>query len=185
MVNTTSIINSNGLPSFNRNTSSLIQIIKNCKAYYAKNNFYYSIANGVRSIPADISTNYSGKYYVDCSSFVTWVLYEYANANNNTKMKNYFSYQRNSATFASIGASGGNEFLSVVSSKGNNNVNLSLAQPGDILVFSNNGKTVGHVGIYIGNDKFVHASDSSTGVIISNLHDSWNIKKYWGARRIL
>ena len=58
-------------------------------------------------------------------------------------------------------------------------------QPGDILVFSNDGKTVGHVGIYIGNDKFVHASDSSTGVIISNLHDSWNIKKYWGARRIL
>jgi probable enterotoxin B len=58
-------------------------------------------------------------------------------------------------------------------------------QPGDILVFSNDGKQVGHVGIYIGNDKFVHASDSSTGVIISNLHDSWNIKKYWGARRII
>lgn len=58
-------------------------------------------------------------------------------------------------------------------------------QPGDILVFSNDGRTVGHVGIYIGNDKFVHASDSNTGVIISNLHDSWNIKKYWGARRIL
>lgn len=58
-------------------------------------------------------------------------------------------------------------------------------QPGDILVFSNDGKNVGHVGIYIGNDKFVHASDSTTGVIISNLHDSWNIKKYWGARRIL
>ena len=58
-------------------------------------------------------------------------------------------------------------------------------QPGDILVFSNDGKTVGHVGIYIGNDKFVHASDSSTGVIISNLHDKCNIKKYWGARRIL
>ena len=58
-------------------------------------------------------------------------------------------------------------------------------QPGDILVFSNDGKTVGHVGIYIGNDKFVHASDSSTGVIISNLSDRWNISKYWGARRIL
>ena len=58
-------------------------------------------------------------------------------------------------------------------------------QPGDILVFSNNGKTVGHVGIYLGNDKFVHASDSSTGVIISNLSDRWNKSKYWGARRIL
>ncbi len=58
-------------------------------------------------------------------------------------------------------------------------------QPGDILVFSNNGKNVGHVGIYIGNDKFVHASDSNTGVIISNLSDRWNKSKYWGARRIL
>ena len=58
-------------------------------------------------------------------------------------------------------------------------------QPGDILVFSNDGRTVGHVGIYIGNDKFVHASDSTTGVIISNLSDRWNISKYWGARRVL
>ena len=58
-------------------------------------------------------------------------------------------------------------------------------QPGDILVFSNDGKQVGHVGIYIGNDKFVHASDPSTGVIISNLHDKCNINKYWGARRII
>ena len=58
-------------------------------------------------------------------------------------------------------------------------------QPGDILVFSNDGRTVGHVGIYIGNDKFVHAADSSTGVVIGNLSDRWNKSKYWGARRIL
>lgn len=58
-------------------------------------------------------------------------------------------------------------------------------QPGDILVFTNGGSTVGHVGIYIGNDKFIHASDSSTGVIISNLSDRWNKSKYVGARRIL
>ncbi|MBR2786310.1 MAG: SH3 domain-containing protein [Clostridia bacterium] len=58
-------------------------------------------------------------------------------------------------------------------------------QPGDILVFSNDGVSVGHVGLYLGNDKFIHASTSTTGVIISNLHDSWNISKYWGARRIL
>lgn len=58
-------------------------------------------------------------------------------------------------------------------------------QPGDILVFTNGGSTVGHVGIYIGNDKFIHASDSTTGVIISNLSDRWNKSKYVGARRIL
>lgn len=58
-------------------------------------------------------------------------------------------------------------------------------QPGDILVFTNGGTQVGHVGIYIGNDKFIHASDSKTGVIISNLSDKWNKSKYVGARRIL
>lgn len=132
MQNTTQ---SNGLPTFNRNSSNLLTIIKNCKAYYANNNFYYSIANGVRSIPADKSVTYSGKRYVDCSSFVTWALYEYARANGNTAMKDYFSYQRNSATFASIGAAGGNAYLKVVSSKaGNKYADLSLAKPGDILV---------------------------------------------------
>ena len=38
---------------------------------------------------------YNGNYAVDCSSYVTWVLYEYALANGKTDMKNYFSYQRN------------------------------------------------------------------------------------------
>ena len=64
--------NSNSLPTFNRGNTSLLSIIKNCKAYYANNNFTYSTANGVRSIPADKSKSYSGKHYVDCSSFVTW-----------------------------------------------------------------------------------------------------------------
>ena len=131
---TNTTANANGLPTFERNASSLLQIIQNCKAYYANHNFYYSTANGVRSIPADKSTNDSGKYYVDCSSFVTWAVYEYASANHNTAMKNYFSYQRNSATFASIGANGGNDYLTVVSRKGTGCVDLSLAKPGDILV---------------------------------------------------
>ena len=46
-------------------------------------------------------------------------------------MKNYFSYQRNSTTFANIGAKGGNGYLSVVDS---GTVDLSKAKPGDILV---------------------------------------------------
>ena len=59
-------------------------------------------------------------------------------------------------------------------------------QPGDILVFTNSsGSAIGHVGIYMGNDKFIHASDSTTGVIISNLSDKCNKSKYVGARRII
>ena len=112
-------------------------VIKNCKAYYSNNKFYYSTAAGVRSIPADDSkpSGSYNRYYTDCSNYVSWVLYEYALANNNTNMKKYFSYQRNSATFASIGANGGNSYLSVVSKKTSaSNVNLSKAKPGDILV---------------------------------------------------
>ena len=126
-INTTS----NGLPAFQRTSTSLMSIIKNCKTYYANNNFIYSLAPGARTIPADKSKLYNGNYCVDCSSYVSWVLYEYALANGKTNMKNYFSYQRNSATFASIGASGGNSYLSVVDS---GNIDLSKAKPGDILV---------------------------------------------------
>lgn len=160
-------INSNGLPTFTRNSSSLLQIITNCKAYYANNNFYYSTASGVRSIPADKSVNYSGKYYVDCSSFVTWVLYEYALANNNTAMKNYFSYQRNSLTFANIGANGGNAYLSVVSQKGNNSVDLSLARPGDILVSN------GHVEFF---NSYTNPSQNYINIKVYNCGSNSSIK---------
>ena len=40
--------------------------------------------------------------------------------------------------------------------------NISNAIPGDIICYS------GHVGIYIGNGQIVHASNSRTGIIISN-----------------
>ena len=127
---------SSGLPTFQRTNTSLLGIIKACKAYYASNNFVYSLAAGARTIPADQSKLYNGNYCVDCSSYVSWVLYEYALINGKTNMQNYFNYQRNSATFASIGAAGGNSYLSVVDAKGNGTVDLSKAQVGDILVSS-------------------------------------------------
>lgn len=129
--------NASSLPVFVRNSSNLIDIIKNCKSYYATNKFYYSTANGVRSIPADKSIKYGdyNRYYTDCSCYVSWVLYEYALACNQTDMQKYFSYQRNSTTFKSIGDNGGNNYLSVISKKtSSSNVDLSKAKPGDILV---------------------------------------------------
>lgn len=59
-------------------------------------------------------------------------------------------------------------------------------QPGDIIIFLNTAKTaVGHVGIYIGNNQFIHASSSTTGVIISGLSSANYPQRYVTARRIL
>lgn len=69
-----------------------------------------------------------------------------------------------------------------------NGVAVSKAnlQPGDLVFFTNyqTNKGIGHVGIYIGNNKFVHASTPSTGVIVSSLNDASYVKRYVGARRI-
>ncbi|MGX8698554.1 MAG: NlpC/P60 family protein [bacterium] len=55
---------------------------------------------------------------------------------------------------------------------------------GDLVFFSSNGSSVTHVGIYIGDGQFVHASNSNTGVIISELSSAYYTRCYWGAKRI-
>lgn len=54
---------------------------------------------------------------------------------------------------------------------------------GDLVLFKINARTQ-HVGIYLGSNKFVHAS-TSKGVIISNLKEGYWTKRYTQARRIL
>lgn len=60
-------------------------------------------------------------------------------------------------------------------------VSKSELQPGDLVFFYS---PISHVGIYIGNGQFVHASNSRTGVIVSNLNDSYYSSHYAGARHI-
>ena len=65
-------------------------------------------------------------------------------------------------------------------------VSYSQLQPGD-LVFFNNGnssKRATHVGIYIGNGQFVHASTSTTGVIISDMNSAYYTTGFVGTRRL-
>ena len=63
----------------------------------------------------------------------------------------------------------------------------SQLQKGD-LVFFDTGKyftgRVTHVGIYLGNGKFEHASTSKKGVVISSLNRPYYKRRYLGARRI-
>ncbi|AZK62500.1 bifunctional murein DD-endopeptidase/murein LD-carboxypeptidase [Pectobacterium versatile] len=62
-------------------------------------------------------------------------------------------------------------------------IQRSKLRVGDLVLFRA-GSTGRHVGIYLGNDQFVHASTSS-GVIISKMtEDYWN-KRYQEGRRVL
>ena len=55
---------------------------------------------------------------------------------------------------------------------------------GDLLFFNTTGKNPSHVGIYIGDDMFAHAS-VSFGVTLSSMYSSYYKKRYTGARRII
>ena len=58
-------------------------------------------------------------------------------------------------------------------------------QPGDLVYFQNTYKWgLSHGGIYIGGGQFVHASNETTGVIISNVWDSYWGPRYYTARRV-
>lgn len=62
-------------------------------------------------------------------------------------------------------------------------INDTALQQSD-LVFFKSGRSITHVGLYVGNNKFVHASVSS-GVMISDLSDDYWSKKYAGAGRVI
>lgn len=64
-------------------------------------------------------------------------------------------------------------------------VERSQLQVGDVICFTNSSYYgIGHVGIYIGDGKFVHASSSAGYVTINSLSESYYNNHYYGARRI-
>jgi lipoprotein Spr len=57
-------------------------------------------------------------------------------------------------------------------------------QEGDLVFFYTSGRRISHVGIYVMNNKFVHAS-ASQGVTVSDLNDAYWKDRYRGAGRII
>ncbi|WP_297131312.1 C40 family peptidase [Terrisporobacter sp.] len=77
---------------------------------------------------------------------------------------------------------------SVAQSKYGTYVSKSNLKPGDLVFFDTSGVNdgnVSHVGIYIGNNEFIHCSSSKGKVIISQLNSSYYSKAYVNARRVL
>ncbi|MGQ9731694.1 MAG: C40 family peptidase [Candidatus Zipacnadales bacterium] len=64
-------------------------------------------------------------------------------------------------------------------------VSRSELQPGDCVFFRGTSRSgISHVGIYIGNGEFIHASNPRSGVKIDRLDSSYYAPRYAGARRM-
>jgi cell wall-associated NlpC family hydrolase len=64
-------------------------------------------------------------------------------------------------------------------------VKLNDLRAGDLVFFKNTYKPgISHVGIYTGNDKFIHARNRKFGVTVSSLSDPYFQIHYAGARRL-
>ena len=55
---------------------------------------------------------------------------------------------------------------------------------GDLVFFSRRGKRVDHVGIYVGEGRFVHAPRTGRDVTVSSLDDGYWSRKFMQARRV-
>lgn len=58
-------------------------------------------------------------------------------------------------------------------------------RPGDLVFFNTLNRAFSHVGIYLGDQRFVHASSSRTGsVMVSSLQDRYWRDRFDGGRRV-
>lgn len=62
-------------------------------------------------------------------------------------------------------------------------VNRGELQPGDLVFFNTRGFRNSHVGIYLGNNEFLHAPRTGASVRVEKMGNYWN-KRYNGARRL-
>ena len=64
-------------------------------------------------------------------------------------------------------------------------IDTSQLKPGDLVFFNTMRRTFSHVGIYLGDNHFLHAPRTGAEVRVENMEDSYWIKRYNGARRII
>lgn len=62
-------------------------------------------------------------------------------------------------------------------------ISTTELKEGDLLFFNTRGSGVSHVGVYLGNNKFIHAT-VSRGVMVNDIFETYYIKRFIGAGRI-
>jgi len=63
-----------------------------------------------------------------------------------------------------------------------NKISKKNLKAGDLIFFKTSGKKVSHVGIYIADNKFIHAA--SKGVMVNDLDDTYYKKTYYKSGRV-
>ena len=64
-------------------------------------------------------------------------------------------------------------------------VSKDQLQPGDMVFFGYSAWNITHVGMYIGNGQFIHASSSADEVVITDLSQNYYTRMYVGAKRMI
>lgn len=64
-------------------------------------------------------------------------------------------------------------------------VDANELKPGDLVFFNTMKRTFSHVGIYLGDNYFLHAPKPGAEIRVESMQSSYWIKRYNGARRIL
>lgn len=63
-------------------------------------------------------------------------------------------------------------------------IKVADLKPGDLVFFNTMRRTFSHVGIYIGDNKFVHSPSTGNNIRVDALNNRYWEKRYTGARRI-
>jgi cell wall-associated NlpC family hydrolase len=57
--------------------------------------------------------------------------------------------------------------------------------PGDLVFFNTLGRSFSHVGVYLGEGRFLHASSSKRQVMLNSLDERYFVERFDGARRVV
>lgn len=64
-------------------------------------------------------------------------------------------------------------------------VERAALRPGDLVFYNTQRRDYSHVGIYLGEERFIHAPSSGGEVRVENLRADYWVRRYNGARRII